>query len=119
MGDEKDGKYPLNLFMFITSSLLSLGILFLFVNEHNRKVQKKALTEDQEKKLYVIIREIYFLVALYFLVDAYQALKRMEQDGTDEDTVHQQRLQLYSSICIFGAAIINLQVSSPDIIKFR
>lgn len=118
MNDEADGKYPINLFMFITSSLLSLGILFLFINEHNRKMKKPALSEQQEKQLYIIIRVIYFFVALYFLIDAYQALKEMQKEETDPDTLQQQKYQFYSSIAIFIAAIINLQVTNPDIIKF-
>lgn len=118
MNDDADGKYPINLFMFITSSILSLGILFLFINEHKRKIKQPALSEQQEKELYVIIRIIYFFVALYFLIDAYQAFQEMKQEETDPDTLQQQKYQLYSSIAIFIAAIINLQVNNPDIIKF-
>ena len=108
----------LDLFMFSLSSILSLGILFLFINESRRKKNIDALSEDEEKKLYIIIRISYFFVTLYFLIDAYNRLKYLKETTANEEDYKQQLYQFSSAICLFIAAIINLKVLNPNIIKF-
>ncbi|MDO5569768.1 MAG: hypothetical protein Q4G04_06710 [bacterium] len=103
-------EYNEQILAFIASTLTSLGAVILIYNKKRRYQKLPAISISTSKNILIMIRLSNIIIAIYFVIIAYEAYILAEKKTLKESIMEEYKYQLLATVLSFLAALASLNV---------
>lgn len=106
-----------DILLFSFSTILSIGVVILLINKRKRDSFHDCLDIDTERLIFLVIRICYVILAIIFVIIAYDDLMKCMASNSDNTKIKRQEEILVSAFLLLIASLINLDVINIDTIN--